>query len=268
MMIRKPAVAGQFYPASGAMLEKEISSYIDKNAERETCLGAVSPHAGYIYSGCVAGKVFSKINLTETFIIMGPNHTGNGKQFSIVTKGSWQLPKGNIDIDGGLADNLLTRSKHLEEDTLAHNYEHSIEVQLPFIQYFKKNFKFVPIVVSHSTLAIYRELGKEIAKTIKDSGKKIVIVASSDMTHYEEHKSAEKKDKLAIEAILNLDEKSLLDTISKYNISMCGYAPTIVMLAATKELGAKKAELVDYKTSGDVSGDYSSVVGYAGIIIK
>lgn len=267
-MIRKPSVAGQFYPASGSMLEKQLSALVDKKAKKIDCLGVVSPHAGYIYSGPVAGKVLSRIKFKDSFIIMGPNHTGYGKPFSIMTKGSWQMPQGKVDIDETLANSLLKGSEHLEEDALAHNHEHSIEVQLPFLQYLKKDFKFVPIIISHSQLSIYKKLASQLAKSIKDSKKDVVIIASSDMTHYEDRESAEKKDRFAIEAILKLDTDLLMDTILKHDISMCGYAPTIVMLQAAKELGAVKAELVDYKTSGDASGDYSSVVGYAGIIVN
>ena len=178
------------------------------------------------------------------------------------------MPQGEVGIDEGLAKKLLEGSGLLEEDDLAHTYEHSVEVQLPFLQYLKKDFKFVPIVVYHSKINAFRQLGGEIAKCIKDFKKDVVIIASSDMTHYEDRESAEKKDKIAIDAILKLDEKKLMNAILAWDISMCGYAPAIVMLTAAKELGAKKAELVEYKTSGDTSGDYSSVVGYAGIIVK
>lgn len=266
-MIRKPSVAGQFYPGSSLMLKKELAFLINKKEHKLDCIGAVSPHAGYIYSGPVAGKVFSRIKLKNCFIIMGPNHTGRGKQFSIMAKGTYEMPQGNVGIDEKLAKALLQNSKHLEIDEAAHAAEHSIEVQLPFIQYLKKDFKFVPIVISHSSPNAYKELGKEMAAVIKKYKKEVVMIASSDMTHYEKHESAKTKDKYAIDAILDLDTEALMNAIMKYDISMCGYAPTIVMLEAAKELGAKKAELVDYKTSGDTSGDYSSVVGYAGIIV-
>lgn len=266
-MIRKPAVAGQFYPLDSTVLEKQLSTLLDKKAEKVDCLGAISPHAGYAYSGPVAGRVFSRMNPKKVFVILGPNHTGYGKTFSVMAKGSWQTPMGKADIDEELAEIMLKNSAYLEEDETAHAYEHSIEVQLPFLLYLKKDFKFVPVVVSQSGLDAYKKLGLEIAKSIKASGKDTVIIASSDMTHYEEHKSAKAKDKLAIDAVLKLDPDQLMKTVSENDISMCGCAPTIVMLAAAKELGAKKAELVDYKTSGDTSGDYSSVVGYAGIIV-
>ena len=267
-MLRRASVAGQFYPEAARTLEKTVSELIDTKSEKIDCLGAVSPHAGYIYSGATAGKVFSQIKLKPAYIILGPNHTGYGKPFSIMAKGSWQMPQGDVGIDEDLAQALLKGSKYLAEDGEAHFHEHSIEVQLPFLQFFKKDFKFVPIIISQSQLKVYVELGKEIGRTIKQYKKEVLIIASSDMTHYEDIESAKKKDKLAISAILKLDSHLLMDTVLKSDISMCGYAPTIVMIEAATELGAKNAELVDYRTSGDVSGDYSSVVGYAGIIVK
>ncbi len=267
-MERRPSVAGQFYPASAKLLEKELSALIDKGAKKEKCLGIVSPHAGYVYSGGVAGKVFSRISLAEHFIIMGPNHTGYGKPFSIMPKGSFNMPQGKVGIDERLAGLLLKNSAHLEVDELAHIHEHSIEVQLPFIQYLLKAFSFVPIVIGQSGLDTYKELGRQIGSAVTEYKKDVIIIASSDMTHYEEQTQAKEKDGRAIEAILKLDSDKLMEMIARYDISICGYAPTIVMMEAAKSLGAKKAELVDYKTSGDASGDYSSVVGYAGIIVK
>lgn len=268
MILRKPSVAGQFYSASRADLEKELSSLVDHDAQKDNCLGAVSPHAGYIYSGMVAGKVLSRIRFKDSFIILGPNHTGLGKPFSLMREGFWQTPLGKIEIDSDLAGAILRNSKHVKEDAGAHIYEHSIEVQLPFLQYIERDFKFVPIITASGDMEILQTVGSEIAAAIKESKKDVVVIASSDMTHYESRESAKEKDTKAIEAILKLNEKLLMDEIKKWDISMCGFAPTIIMLSALKELGAKKAELVDYKTSGDVSGDYSSVVGYAGILIK
>lgn len=267
-MKRNPAVAGQFYPLRAASIEKQVFEFIDKTAKKTNAIGIVSPHAGYIYSGPVAGSVYSKIELKPTYIILGPNHTGRGKQFSIMSEGTWVMPQGEVEIDSDLAKGLLRKSEFIEEDFLAHAYEHSIEVQLPFLQYFKEAFKFVPIIVSYAEGHIYQALGKEVAKVIKDSKKDVLIIASSDMTHYEAQEDARSKDMKAIEAILKLDEEELIKRVEEFDISMCGYAPVCVMLSAAKELGAKNAELVKYQTSGDTSGDYSSVVGYASIIVK
>jgi len=172
-----------------------------------------------------------------------------------------------VEIDSELGKKILAASSYLAEDSAAHLHEHSIEVQLPFLQYFKLDIKLVPIMLAHGTAATFKEIGKEIAKAIKESNKEVVIIASSDMTHYEPHESARRKDTQAIEAILDLNEDELLKRVEELNISMCGYAPTVSLISAAKELGATEAELVRYQTSGDVSGDYSAVVGYAGIII-
>jgi AmmeMemoRadiSam system protein B len=267
-MIRRPVVAGQFYPASASELKTMIAGMVKEKAVKEEVIGLLSPHAGYIYSGPVAGAVISRIKFKDTFIIMGPNHTGAGKPLSIMTEGKWQTPLGEVEIDSELGKKILAVSKHLEEDDKAHIYEHSIEVQLPFLQYFKPDFKLVPIVFGYPGGAIYKEVGQEIAKAVKALGREVVIIASSDMSHYEPQASAQNKDKKAIEAILNLDEDELLKRVAEFNITMCGYAPAVSLIVAAKELGATGAELVKYQTSGDVTGDYSAVVGYAGIIIK
>ncbi len=266
MMVRKPVVAGQFYPESASQLKVMIEQLVDETVAKEEVIGLVSPHAGYIYSGPVAGAVISRIKFKDTFIIMGPNHTGLGKPLSIMTEGVWKTPLGEVEIDSELGKKILAISSHLQEDHVAHLREHSIEVQLPFLQYFK-SFKVVPIVFAYSTGAIYKEIGREIARAIRELNRKVVIIASSDMTHYESQESAQRKDNQAIEAILDLDADELLKRVDELNISMCGYAPVVSLISAAKELGATGAELVRYQTSGDTTGDYTSVVGYAGIII-
>lgn len=267
-MIRKPVVAGQFYPESPSQLKAMIKGLVDEQAVREEVIGLVSPHAGYIYSGPVAGAVFSKIEFKDTFIIIGPNHTGRGKPLSIMTEGTWKTPLGEVELDSELGKKILAISSHLEEDKAAHLSEHSIEVQLPFLQYFRRDIKLVPIMLAFSTGAVFKEIGREIARAIRELNQEVVIIASSDMTHYEPQESARRKDSEAIEAILELNEDELLRRVDESNISMCGYAPTVVLISAAKELGVGSAELVRYQTSGDTTGDYSSVVGYAGIIIK
>ncbi len=266
-MIRKPAVAGQFYPASSSQLKTMIGALADEKAEKQEVIGLISPHAGYIYSGPVAGAVISRIKLKDTFIIIGPNHTGMGKPLSIMTEGEWQTPLGKVEIDSELGKQILATSSHLQEDDVAHQYEHSIEVQIPFLQYFKPDIRIVPIILAYAGGSVYKEIGKDIAKAVKQLKREVVLIASSDMTHYEAQESARKKDTQAIEAILCLDEDQLLKRVKELDISMCGYAPTVSVIAAAKELGAKTAELIRYQTSGDITGDYDSVVGYAGIII-
>jgi len=267
-MIRKPVVSGQFYPDSPSELKAMIRRLVDEKAERVEVVGLVSPHAGYSYSGPVAGATISKVKFKDTFIIMGPSHTGMGKPFSIMIEGTWETPLGRVEIDSELGHRILASSSYLEEDYKAHQHEHSVEVQIPFLQYFKPDIKIVPIILAYSTAAIYKEIGKGIAKAVKELGREVVIIASGDMTHYEPYKLAQKKDTQAIEAIIALDEDELTRRFETLDISMCAYAPAVSLISAAKELGAKEAELVKYQTSGDILGDYSSVVGYAGIIIK
>jgi len=267
-MIRQPVVAGQFYPASASRLKAMLEEMVDRDAEKQDVIGLVSPHAGYVYSGPVAGAVISRVKFKDTFIILGPNHTGRGKPLSIMSEGKWHTPLGDVEIDSELARHLLSITHHLQEDDASHLFEHSIEVQLPFLQYFKPDIRIVPITLSFASLDAYKEIGREIARAISDTGRETVILASSDMTHYEPHDVAAKKDRQAIDAILRLDEDELLRRVEQYNISMCGVAPVASLIAAAREVGATSAELVKYQTSGDTSGDYSAVVGYAGIIIR
>ena len=267
-MMRRTAVAGQFYPASASELRETIKAMVKEDVAKEEAIGLLAPHAGYIYSGAVAGATISRVKLKDTVIIMGPNHTGAGPPFSIMAEGRWETPLGEVEIDAELARKMLESSRYQEEDDRAHIYEHSIEVQLPFLQYFKPDFRLVPIIFGHPDGAIYKEVGREIAEAIRALGKEVLIVASSDMSHYEPQESAQKKDTQAIGAMLKLDEDELLKRVAELNITMCGYAPAVSLIVAAKALGATSAELVKYQTSGEVSGDYSAVVGYAGIIIK
>lgn len=267
--LRKPAVAGQFYPLSAKELNAQINSLVDKRAKKYNTVACVLPHAGYIYSGEVAGKTLSCVNIKDRIILMGPNHTGYGVPFSIMTNGTWQTPLGEVKIDAGLAEMILQGCRYLKDDFQAHIYEHSLEAELPFLQYLKGSFEIVPVIFSCDDLFILKEIGKSIAKIIINSGLKdsVTIIASSDMTHYEAQEEAQRKDREAINAILELNENRLMQKIKELNISMCGYAPVIAMLSAAKLLGAKGAKLIKYQTSGDVTGDKSSVVGYAGITI-
>ena len=267
--VRKPAVAGQFYSSSNQGLKNQIEALIDKKATKLDVIACMLPHAGYMYSGGVAGQTVSRINIKNKIILLGPNHTGYGPPFSIMSEGIWQTPLGEIKIDNMLAQQILNHSKYLKDDSLAHLYEHSLEVELPFLQYFKTDFEITPIIVSSDEITILKEIGKDIACAIKDSNIKdsITIVASSDMTHYESQAQAVKKDKEAIQAILELNEDKLMERVRSLSITMCGYAPVVVMLSAAKLLGAKGAKLIQYQTSGDITGDNDSVVGYAGIII-
>ncbi len=267
-MLRNPVVSGQFYPASKKQLTCEIEKYVSKKSSKEKTLGIVSPHAGYMYSGETAALTLAKAELPDNIIILGPNHTGAGARFSIMAHGVWNTPMGNININGELAEIILNKTNLVKEDEEAQIYEHSIEVQLPIIQYLKTGFRFVPIVVSYGDIKQYQEIGYAIASAIEDIEEEALIIASSDMTHYESSETAKRKDDMAIESILALDEVELFNRVHKHNISMCGYGPVCVMLASSKKLGAKRAELIKYTNSGETTGDFAQVVGYAGIIVK
>jgi AmmeMemoRadiSam system protein B/AmmeMemoRadiSam system protein A len=267
-MKRQAVVAGQFYPRGLSELKAMIKKMVEPDAVKEEAIGYYAPHAGFVYSGGVAGAVVSRIKPADTYIILGPNHTGLGAPFSIMTEGIWETPLGEVAVDTDLAKNIVAHSDVLKSDAAAHAREHSIEVQLPFIQYFKQDFKFVPIILSHASAEDYREIGKAIADSIRESGKQVIIVASGDMTHYEPEKAAREKDMRAIDAMLKLDAEELLSRVTRYDISMCGYGSAAVLIYAARELGANEAELIRYTNSGETTGDKSSVVGYAGIIFK
>jgi hypothetical protein len=267
-VIRQPAVAGQFYPGNARDLRSTIKSMVDEKAAKEEAIGYYSPHAGYQYSGPVTGAVVSRVQLPDTLIIMGPSHTGMGAPFSIMTEGAWRTPLGEVKVDSELAGKVLGGSSYLKEDVEAHLEEHAVEVQLPFIQYFKPDFTFVPVVLSHAPAGVYKNIGHAVAAAIQASNRQVMIVASGDMTHYESQDSASAKDKVAVDAMLALDAEGLLARVERLHITMCGYAPAAVLIFAARELGATGAELVKYQTSGDVIGDFSSVVGYAGVIFR
>lgn len=271
-MIRNPAVAGQFYPLSEEVLVEQIRKFIGEKKEKQDVLGVLAPHAGYIYSGKVAGETLSKIKHADSFVILGPNHTGLGRDFSLVKEGVWRMPLGEVKIDSLLAKEILLQSKNLSDDPTSHIHEHSIEVQLPFLQILFGNFQFVPITIKHYVpdepfLSICEEIGKAIANAIKKIHEKVVVIASSDLTHYESQAYANKNDNIALNAILELAPKKLFKEVREREISMCGFGPAAIMLFVCKELGAKKSLLVDYMTSGDVTHDYEQVVGYGGVLI-
>lgn len=267
-MVRKPAVSGRFYPDDASVLSQEVRSYLVPKGDKKDALGIVSPHAGYIYSGHVAGAVFSEVEIPDAVVIVGPNHRGMGPGLAMMADGIWEMPNGNVPLNSKLADCISRHSPHITDDYRAHVHEHSLEVQLPFLQALKKSFSIVPIAVSHAGWKLCEEVGEGLARAITEYGEKVLLVASSDMTHYESDQSARNKDRIAIERILALDPEGLLEEVRKYDISMCGVIPTAMMLAACKRLGAKRGELVKYATSGETSGDYAHVVGYAGLYIE
>jgi MEMO1 family protein len=268
-MIRKPSVAGQFYPGNRERLRETIAALTDPGAVQKKALAVVSPHAGYVYSGPVAGALFSTVRLPPLVVILGPGHRQIGPLFAIQSRGSWLTPLGESPVDTELAAAILERCPFVEDDEQAHRGEHSLEVQLPFIQYFRPDAAIVPICVSHEAgYGQLEALGRSLADAVRERGRETLIVASTDMSHYVSQKTAERKDTLAIRKVLDLDPAGLYETVTREGISMCGFQPTTAALVAALGLDAREAELVRYQTSGDVSGDYSQVVGYAGIRIS
>ena len=272
--IRQPAVAGQFYPADPRALRREIEDFLraekvtGSRPEKIHALGCVVPHAGYIYSGGVAGAVYERLDLPQRYIILCPNHTGRGEPLAIMSHGVWRTPLGDVTIDEELAADLKSRFSLLSEDSAAHRSEHALEVQIPFLQVLQPDFRFVPIVVGTSQFEVLSALGASLASAMRESREQVLVIASSDMNHYESDPVTRVKDRRAIETILALDPRGLYDVVRQGNISMCGYGPTVAMLTAALKLGATKAELIRYATSGDAFGERDRVVGYAGIAVS
>ncbi len=268
--VRQPAVAGRFYPANPQRLRAEIESYTTAGSateEKIRALGCVVPHAGYMYSGHVAGAVYRRLELPPRIVILCPNHTGMGEPLAIMSEGAWHTPLGDAAIDEELAAELKQRMPLLSEDEEAHRTEHALEVQLPFLQLLDPGFRFVPITVGTGNFEVLSALGIAIGKLLAQQRERVLVIASSDMNHYESDAVTRVKDQRAIGQLLALDPRGLYDVVRDGNISMCGYGPAVAMLTATRKLGATKAELIRYATSGDVSGDKDMVVGYAGIAV-
>ncbi|MBI5905857.1 MAG: AmmeMemoRadiSam system protein B [Deltaproteobacteria bacterium] len=264
-MNRMAAVAGQFYPGTPSGLSKAVGELTRDIEGKTPVIGIVSPHAGYVYSGGVAGEVYSSIRIPAVSVIFGPNHTGLGEEAAIISRGSWRMPWGDVAVDGELADRLKKGAPMLREDALAHAREHSLEVQLPFLRRFRPEFRFVPVALGRLTLEECRDLGEAAAKAVEGMDDRPLLVASSDMSHYVPEAVARKKDRMAIDRMLSLDPEGLYRTVRSERISMCGVIPATVVLFAAKALGATSARLVKYATSGEVSRDFDQVVGYAGL---
>lgn len=267
-MKRPPAVAGQFYQGSASRLRSQVEQYVVKDVAKEAVIGLMSPHAGLMYSGHVAGAVYSSIRFPRTFVLIGPNHTGMGASRSLMAEGEWEIPFGSLSIDEPLARAIQRQAPGMADDARAHVYEHSLEVQLPFISYFSPQAKIVPITLGLVPLEDCRDIGAGIAAAVREAGYDIVIAASSDMSHYVSDATARAQDGRALDALLALDPERLYRTVAQERISMCGFIPAAVMLSAALSLGAREARLIRYATSGEVSGDYDQVVGYAGVIVK
>ncbi len=276
--IRRPCQAGVFYAGTAESLKKQIEDcFLHKlgpgkipetvKKGQRRIIGLICPHAGYMFSGAVAAHAYYKLALDgkpDVVVLFGPNHTGHGSALAVMNEGFWRTPLGDVEVDSEMANRVVRESRIVDIDDSAHRFEHSIELQLPFLQYlYGSEFKIVPICFLMQDLTSAREVGKAVAKVLVE--KNGIIIASSDMTHYESKESAERKDKTALEAIETIDEAKLYSIIQSHHVSACGYGPIAALMTAAKILEAKMAKLLCYKTSGDVTGDYSSVVGYAAV---
>lgn len=269
-MLRLPAVAGYFYPAKPQALTSLVHQCLGDlplpgTSKARACL---VPHAGLIYSGSVAGAVFARLALPKKILLLGVRHHPQGAQQAILSEGAFRTPLGDVPIDTSLATDLRQECSALAEDVLAHKQEHSLEVQLPFLQILAPGFSFVPIAIGTHDFSALAETGQGIANVLIKRSEEVLIVTSSDLNHYEDEATTRTKDQLAIDELLRLDAQSLWRVCREHRISMCGLGPAIVMLTALEKLGATSAQLIRHATSGDVNGDYSAVVGYAGLVFN
>jgi len=270
-ILRHPAVAGRFYPGDPGDLRTEVREYLSQsvsaNTEPVPAIGCIAPHAGYMYSGHVSGAVFARIDIPPLCVVLCPNHTGMGKALAVMKEGAWETPLGDVPIDAGFAHALQQRFPALENDAAAHRAEHAAEVELPFLQLRQPSLRIVPIALGTGQFEVLEQLGMALAAIVTQQQQRVLLVASSDMNHYESDVVTRTKDQRALERILTLDARGLFEVVTHEDISMCGFGPAVAMLTAARQLGAKSAELVKYATSGDVSGDREMVVGYAGVVI-
>jgi MEMO1 family protein len=279
--IRRPTVASQFYEGDAEALRAQISScflhklgpqklpQINFHAYPRNIVGLICPHAGYVYSGPVAASSFYELAIDgkpDTVVLLGPNHTGYGSGLSLMREGIWRTPLGDVEVDSEISDAILHETNIVDVDEVAHRYEHSIEVQLPFLQFLYGNaFKIVPICYLMQDYKSALEIGRALTESL--NGTNTVVIASSDMTHYESAKAAGAKDQAALKAVMDLNAKRFYEKVETQNITACGYAPITSLI--TYGVGVRaKAQLLNYHNSGDITGDHSSVVGYAAVSFK
>jgi len=267
-MIRQPAVADRFYPGNPRKLSQQISLLLPANPvhAKRKAVAAISPHAGYMYSGHVAAETFNAITIPQTVLILGLNHHGQGAPVAL-SLADWHMPLGDVPVNRRVAEMLVGPNSRIVHDEVAHRYEHSIEVQIPFLQTLQPDLKIIPIVLSHISYPMCEEIAATIAGVLNTVSEDILIVASSDMTHYESRESATFKDTQVLQQIELLNSRAVYDIVHSKRISMCGIIPVSVALIAAKSLGATSAEIIRYTDSGEVSGDTNQVVGYAGVVI-
>lgn len=267
---RQPAVAGQFYTADADALRAEVLGYLAQAQpkDRAHTLLAMAPHAGYYYSGIITGVTLGQANLAQTVLLLGPNHTGLGKPFAVWPDGHWLFPGGKAAVDAELASLLCEKEPHLTPDTLAHQREHSLEVMVPFLAAIDPDTRIVPICISHPSLDTLLSVGKSIGRALRGYEKPVSILVSSDMSHFVHHELAKQQDSQALDPALHLDAVGFYETVRGNNISMCGVLPMTVGITAALELGASETEITAYATSGQVNGELTRVVGYAGMLVS
>lgn len=269
-MLRLPAVAGRFYPSDPKELTSLVRQYSQPSSQHPaaTVRACLVPHAGYMYSGHVAGAVYARIAFPQKVIVLGVRHYPRGEPAAILSSGAWRTPLGDAPIDASLAEELRRQCTLLREDSVAHSGEHSLEVQVPFLQVLAPGFTFVPVALGTVRFESLVNVGEALAHVLQDSKEGVLLLTTSDLNHYEDDATTRVKDHKAIDRLLGLDARGLYDTCRNEDISMCGLGPAVAMLTALNKLGAGKSELVKYATSADVSGDRSQVVGYAGMVFS
>jgi AmmeMemoRadiSam system protein B len=267
MATRLPAVAGAFYPAQPERLREEVRRNLPDDVSPEPAFGAVVPHAGYVYSGPVAGAVYARLRIPRTVVILCPNHTGRGKPAALDPADSWRTPLGDVPLDPAIAERLTFLAPSIERDAEAHRREHSLEVQLPFLQMRRPDVALVPVCLGEPRLALCREVGEALARICAESAEPPLILASSDMNHYESRDVGSRKDERALARIEALDPEGLFRTVRQESISMCGFLPATALLFAARSAGAARVRVIARRDSGDETGDVGSVVGYAGVVM-
>lgn len=269
-MIRQPVVAGRFYPGDPAGLRREVAGYLGQAAPRseKPTLLAMAPHAGYVFSGSVAGRTLGAARLADTLLLLGPNHTGRGARLAVWPEGTWLVPGCEVPVDAGLAGELLAAEPRLTPDVAAHLGEHSLEVELPFLCAVNPGARIVPVCVAEPDPAVLREVAGSMVAVLGALARPVSIVVSSDMSHYISHNAAKKRDSMALSRVLALDPEGLCQVVRREGITMCGVMPMALGLFVALGLGAREATLAAYATSGEVTGDMEQVVGYAGVLVS
>lgn len=266
-MVRQPAVAGKFYTDDPDQLRAELESLVGQG-EGARVKGIVAPHAGYLYSGTVAGSVYGAVRVPEAVLVIGPNHTGVGAPAALSPSGEWLTPLGPVPVNSRLSKLILKHAPLVREDVTAHRFEHSLEVQLPFLQYRNPKVCIAALCLSLSDFDSISGLGEGIARAISEYGDEVLIVASSDMNHYESARVAKAKDDLALAELAAMNPERLLKVCREKGVTMCGVVPATVMLVAAMALGATSSRLIRYATSGEVNGDLDRVVAYAAVTVS